>query len=199
MEKQKELENNKKEFKKASGITLIALVITIVVLIVLGTVSITLTIRNGGIFGAAETAKQMQEMTAIKEEADLVKNELITKKYTEGAEVNKATLLTALKDHFNGTIEGDKVIVNNGKYEIVVDDNLNMTVQKTEEGTGGGEGPGPEDSENPEVALKIMHSIEPIDKSSKVIKIGYAYEGTTEISATKLVKDFCGFFFFYTI
>ena len=134
MKKQKEIKNKKKQFKKASGITLIALVITIVVLIVLATISITLTLKDGGIFGTAETAKQMQEMAGIKEEADLVKNDLITKSYTEeGVEFNKYTLLQALKDHFNGTIDGDKVIVKDGKYEIIVDDNLNITVQKHEE------------------------------------------------------------------
>ena len=137
MKKQKEMKNKKKQFKKSSGITLIALVITIVVLIILATVSINMILNDDGIIGAAELAKELQEIAGIKEEAELTKLDLELRSSTEeGIEVNKDTLLQALKNNFEGsTIEEDedKVIVHNGKYEIIVDDDLNITVQRHEE------------------------------------------------------------------
>ena len=121
----------KKQLEKSSGVTLIVLVITIVVLIVIATISITLSLREGGIFGTAETAKQMQELAGIKEESDLIKSDLMTESYTEKVvEVNKSTLMKSLEKHFEGTIEGNKVIVKDGKYEILVDNNLNITVEE---------------------------------------------------------------------
>ena len=55
-----------KKLEEQKGITLVALVITIVVLIILATVAINLTISNNGIFNRAKTAKEEQEkQTAI--------------------------------------------------------------------------------------------------------------------------------------
>ena len=42
--------------KQQKGITLVALVITIIVLLILAGVTISLTLREGGIFGKAQTA-----------------------------------------------------------------------------------------------------------------------------------------------
>ena len=48
----------KRSVKRASGITLIALVVTIVVLIILATVSINIVFSEGGIIARAELAKE---------------------------------------------------------------------------------------------------------------------------------------------
>ena len=60
-----------KSLKKASGITLIALVITIVVLIILATVSINMILDDNGIIGAAELAKDKYQNAAKEEQEEL--------------------------------------------------------------------------------------------------------------------------------
>ena len=57
--------------KNQKGITLIALVITIVVLIILAGVAINMTLGENGIFNRAETAKLKYEIAQAKEELDL--------------------------------------------------------------------------------------------------------------------------------
>ena len=57
--------------KQEKGITLIALVITIVVLIILATVSINMILDDNGIIGAAELAKDKYQNAAQKEKEDM--------------------------------------------------------------------------------------------------------------------------------
>lgn len=54
-------------FKSEKGITLVALVITIVILIILATVSISFAV-NGGLFDRAEKGAQMYSNSAVDEE-----------------------------------------------------------------------------------------------------------------------------------
>ena len=54
-------------FKSEKGITLVALVITIVILIILATVSISFAI-NGGLFNRAQRGAEMYSNSAIDEE-----------------------------------------------------------------------------------------------------------------------------------
>ena len=65
MEKQKE--NNFKR-KEEKGITLIALVITIVILIILATVTLNVVLGEGGLIQRAQEAKEMTEEAARKEQ-----------------------------------------------------------------------------------------------------------------------------------
>ena len=67
----KKILNKKIEDKKA--ITLIALVITIVVLIILATVAINLTIGNNGIFQRAKTAKEQYQNAEGQEQLEVAK------------------------------------------------------------------------------------------------------------------------------
>ena len=62
---------------KTQGITLIALVVTIVILIILATISINL-IVNGGLIGKASETKFKTRMTAHKESVELYVAEQIT-------------------------------------------------------------------------------------------------------------------------
>ena len=61
----------KKILKKETGITLIALVITIVVLIILAGVAITLTLGDNGIFKKATNAKESYQIAEAKEYVEL--------------------------------------------------------------------------------------------------------------------------------
>ncbi len=68
--------------KKRDGITLVALVITIVILIILAGVSLNLTLGESGIVTIAKQAKENMEIAQIKEETKL--NELYTQIEVEG-------------------------------------------------------------------------------------------------------------------
>ena len=62
---------NKLNIKNNNGITLIALVVTIIVLIILAGVSINLVFGQQGLITRANDASQMQEIASIKEQAQL--------------------------------------------------------------------------------------------------------------------------------
>ena len=67
----------KSKKKKNSGITLIALVITIIVLIILAGVSINLVLGNNGIIARAREAKNNYQKSAAEEEEGLaIENEI---------------------------------------------------------------------------------------------------------------------------
>lgn len=57
--------------KKERGITLIALVITIVILIILATVSISIIFAEGGLIDRAQQAKELTEQATLKEQQGL--------------------------------------------------------------------------------------------------------------------------------
>ena len=58
--------------KKQTGITLIALVVTIIILIILAGVSISMLVGENGIITQAQTAKTQTEQAALKEKLDLI-------------------------------------------------------------------------------------------------------------------------------
>ena len=62
-----------KLFQRQIGITLIALVITIVVLIILATVAIQLSLGNNGIFNRAKTAKEQYQNAQDYESTEIAK------------------------------------------------------------------------------------------------------------------------------
>ena len=70
-------ENNRRLKRKEKGITLIALVITIIVLLILAGVSIAMLTGENGILSQAQRAKTETENAAKQEEEDLAKLEAI--------------------------------------------------------------------------------------------------------------------------
>ena len=71
-----------KKFKSQKGVTLVALVITIIVLIILAGISINLVLGNNGIITIAKKAKENIELAKIEEEIEL--NELYTQLESSG-------------------------------------------------------------------------------------------------------------------
>ena len=69
----------KEILKRQKGITLVALVITIVILIILATVSINAIFGENGLVTKAQEAKEMQEVASILEEMELAKAEAYIK------------------------------------------------------------------------------------------------------------------------
>ena len=89
-----------RSYKSTKGITLVALVITIIILLILAGISIS-TLTNTGIFEKAKEAKQKSEEASAKEQSLLYGYEDELSKYTSNdrwdGKVNKPELMTGMK------------------------------------------------------------------------------------------------------
>ena len=110
----------KKDYK---GISLVALVITIIVLLILTGITISFTVGNNGILTKAKDAKEQTNMSQAKESVELKIASLQTE--NEG----KATI-SSLKEYAQTdsdiTIDTNKIIYK-GEYEFTIDNNLKIT------------------------------------------------------------------------
>ncbi len=97
--------------KKENGITLVALVVTIVVLIIIAGVTLSLTIGNGGIMKRAKTAVNDYASQDTKEEKYF--NDLADWVDKNGKESGIAKVPVNTKAEENGTINGKKPGTNN--------------------------------------------------------------------------------------
>ena len=80
-----------KAFKSTKGITLIALVVTIIVLLILAGVSIAMLTGNNGILTQGKRAKEEQAHAAVKEGIMLLYNEYKTKQEVNSSKVQEET------------------------------------------------------------------------------------------------------------
>lgn len=115
--------------KEIKGITLIALIITIILLLILAGVTIGTLSGNNGIFKNVEKAKKQAEIADIKEQIQID----ILSKLTEGdGDISDSDLREILDKY--GDLSGEENISDNilttdkGKYEIKVSDIWNGTV-----------------------------------------------------------------------
>ncbi len=69
-EENRVLNKRKEKLKWQSGITLIALIVTIIIMLILAAVSINLAVGNDGLIGQAQNAKEMSEEVAHEEKQD---------------------------------------------------------------------------------------------------------------------------------
>ena len=79
------------KFEKQKGITLIALVVTIIVLLILAGVSIAMLTGNNGILTQGKRAKEEQAHAAVKEGITLLYNEYRTKQEVNSSKVQEET------------------------------------------------------------------------------------------------------------
>lgn len=137
-----------KEFiKEKNGITLIALVITIVILIILAGVLINLTISNNGLFTRTKLAKQKYEYAQIKEQIEITLTEVRVECYTEGKEYNaeeinnkadnlkNASIIKIFKDDSQDADKVTEVVMNaenNPLYKFLIGNNGNIEGVTTE-------------------------------------------------------------------
>ena len=117
------------KLKKQNAITLVALVITIVILLILAGISIS-ALTNTGIFAKAKEAKKQSENAEKEQSQTLSEYEKELNKYTS------VDLASNINNFFDVTTElhdenGNKIVVPAG-YKIVVNDDTNnaMTVEK---------------------------------------------------------------------
>lgn len=117
--------------KKNNGITLVALVVTIIVLLILVAVSINLVLGDNGIITKGITAKENTEMASIKEKAELALDDLKFEQIFSNMNVDTLTQLRRLNSIFEDSfLQGNKVVVNNGKYDVYVKDLTTVLVKK---------------------------------------------------------------------
>ena len=85
-----------KNLKDQKGITLVALVITIIVLLILAGISLQLVVGDTGILTRAQNANESQKLAGIREKVELevanVAADYYQKKYVEGATVTQTTV-----------------------------------------------------------------------------------------------------------
>lgn len=121
--------------KNQKGITLIALVVTIVVLLILAGITITLVLSDDGIFGKAQEAQTAMDGKDLQEQIQLAlvnaKTDLILQQpsATEAIGIVEDSIDAALPDSYgNATFEGTNVTITDGKYSI----DTTVTVTGTE-------------------------------------------------------------------
>ena len=120
-----------KKQKQQKGITLVALVLTIIVLLILSGISIQ-ALTNTGIFGRAQEAKKQSEIANIKEQIQL---EIYQKQLFNTGDISDQELKSILEKY--GTIEYEtdnkkiKGITTKKGYEIALAE-IN-SIQTTEE------------------------------------------------------------------
>ena len=113
------------------GITLIALVVTIIVLLILAAISLNLIGGANGILSRAQKAVDETKLAQLKESLQLANAEKLIDKYAEGEYSQD------LYDYIKGECEKnpDKTVeTSNGKYWLDEDDNMHYTSKEPEAG-----------------------------------------------------------------
>ena len=153
--------------KNIKGITLVALVITIVILLILAGISIQ-AITNTGLFANAKKAKEKSMEGKLKEEISLAIQAIQTEEIYKGNSVTLETLAGGqlekeLKDITAELAEGEI----NGEYkdyEYTIDDKFNVTIN------------------GPVTGVRI--------KGNAEVQTGYVFEGNTvEIKVTASITE----------
>ena len=140
------------KINKNKGITLIALVITIIVLLILAGVSIAMLTGENGILTQAQRTKEQTSIAEEKEQIALAYNAAIAKK--QSTDITAKELDDELKANDAGadaTEDGEniKVTFEESKREYIIDKNGNIT----EGGSGTVNPPTPETPEEPEASV----------------------------------------------
>ena len=123
---------------KEKGITLIALVITIILLLILAGISIS-ALTNTGIFQKAKDAKVKNEKAQAQEEVTTALNYLIIENETSTSTLTQEEKRKILEDELKKSAKDSTVIINeNGykvnhrKYDFYIDENLKLIEDEKE-------------------------------------------------------------------
>ena len=111
--------------KSTSGITLIALVVTIIVLIILAGVSINLVLGDNGIITKAKVAKEKQEISEIKEKIQMKIADKEIEKIQKGESITQSEIEEILGNYGEVVKNGEEIeslITTEEQYEIPYSD-----------------------------------------------------------------------------
>ncbi len=103
--------------RKENGITLVALIITIILMLILAGVVLSLTIGENGVFKMAKYSVQKNSEEEAKEKLELALADLTTYKYTDEA-YNENEYINSYLEDKNMEVLGDIVTIDNWNFEI---------------------------------------------------------------------------------
>ena len=125
--------------KNYNGITLIALIITIIVLLILAGVSISAIVGDNGIVSQALKSKEKTEIAAIQEDVEILKSgEWIVNISEDDTKLTRQELLNKINIEYEGSYYvGNKIITADKQYQILIrnDENLTVIVSKYDGGS----------------------------------------------------------------
>ena len=174
--------STKQRLKQAKGITLIALVITIVILIILATVTMSFVFGEDGLIARAEQAAEMTEAQNILEQMELAKAEVAME---NGGKVDADDFFEKLEENgVIGSVENDVVDNGDGSYTITTDDGYEFEITVTPDGdiemeySGKGEGPRIRDINIEKTSNSVTITVE--TKNAEGGKYTYSYKKNSE-------------------
>ena len=111
---------------KQRGITLIALIITIIVLLILSGITISIAI-SGGLISKAKNSAKTHEMAQLKERATIKEQEIMV----SNINYNWKTILEGVQTAFeNSTRMGNIITIENEKYDIRINEDYSVEIAK---------------------------------------------------------------------
>lgn len=112
--------------KKCKAITLIALVVTIVILIILATISVNI-VMNGGLINRSQRGKELHELQREKERLELIKGEVAS----NSNHVGKVTVDTYVEELIKQgiTVEGEVTDNGDGSKTVITDTGYSVTIE----------------------------------------------------------------------
>ena len=171
-----------KQLRNQRGITLIALVVTIIVLIVLAGIAISMTVGENGIFTKAREAKRLQITAEAKEKigAEILDAQIEATQKNEQLQQSKVEEIIAKYGELQA--DGDTIKLKDNGYEISLKEIYNGTTSSSGGSTGGSTGSAELDSIKAELA-QTNATEDKILKDYKVYSNGKLMTGTMEIYA----------------
>ena len=168
-----------KQLRNQRGITLIALVVTIIVLIVLAGIAISMTIGENGIFTKAREAKRLQITAEAKEKigTDILDAQIEATQKNEQLQQSKVEEIIAKYGELQA--DGDTIKLKDNGYEISLKEIYNGTASSSGGSTGGSTGSTELDSLKAELA-QTNATEDKILKDYKAYSNGKLMTGTME-------------------
>lgn len=110
--------------KKENGVTLVALVITIIVLLILAGVTLAMVMGDSGIFTKANTAAGKTAASSARDAVRLAAMEVVTNKYDDNGESEGFADVDAAVSDINTRLtavgEGYQIVADASKYKITL-------------------------------------------------------------------------------
>ena len=166
--------------KRNNGITLIALVITIIVLIILASVSVIVLVGEDGVINRAQKAKEQERIAKILEDLNIYEGELAInsesemsiRSYLDYAETKEYNIVEEDND------DKSKFIIVDGKYVYLVEDVSENTEGESENG-----------EENKKATIKITYLGKPEDLVTIVLEAKSGEYTFPQSGEVKIIKN----------
>ena len=167
------------KIKREKGITLVALVITIVVLIILAGIAISMTVGENGIFTKAKEAKRLQITAEAKEKigTEILDAQIEATQKDEQLQQSKVEEIIAKYGELQA--DGDTIKLKDNGYEISLKEIYNGSTSSSGGSTGGSTGSAELDSLKAELA-QTNATEDKILKDYKAYSNGKLMTGTME-------------------